>query len=151
MYVLIAYCIAYCIAYSPWAKGRGRDPSGQGPGPGPFGPGAWGPLGPRCRIRVESVTTYCQASYLQSGKLPTVRQSYLLSGKATYSQASYLLSGMHPNVAAYFAPNNRIHAPNRSIDMHPKGIDMHPNVSIYFAPNNRILFRVTFFREQVKN
>ena len=33
---------------------------------------------------------------------------------------------MHPNVAADFAPNNRIHAPNRSIDMHPKGIDMHP-------------------------
>ena len=59
------------------------------------------------------------------GKLPTVRQSYLLSG-------------MHPTTA-YFAPNNRIHAPNRSIDMHPKGIDMHPKVSIYFAPNFRIL------------
>ena len=66
-------------------------------------------------------------SYLLSGKLPTVRQ-------ATYYQASYLLSGMHPNVAAYFAPNNRIHAPNRSIDMHPKGIDMHPNVSIDLHP-----------------
>ncbi len=99
--------------------------------------GPWGPLGPRCRIRVATVTTYCQAGfqpyetctqqphtctqtfphtdYLLSGKatycqakLPTVRQSYLLSGKATYCQASYLLSGMHPNVAAYFAPNNRI-------------------------------------------
>ena len=65
------------------------------------------------------------------GKLPTVRQSYLLSG-------------MDPT-AAYFAPNNRLHAPNRSIDMHPKGIDMHPKgidmhpkVSIYFAPKNRI-------------
>ena len=79
------------------------------------------------RFRIQ--TTYCQA------KLPTVRQSYLLSG-------------MHPNVAADFAPNNRIHAPNRSIDMHPKGIDMHPNVSIYFAPNNRILSQVTCFREK---
>ena len=78
-------------------------------------------------------------NYLLSGKLPTVRQ-------ATYYQAGYLLSGMHPNVAADFAPNNRIHAPNRSIDMHPKGIDMHPNVSIYFAPNNRVLSQVTLFR-----
>ena len=68
-------------------RGRGRDPLGQGPGPGPLGPGAWGPLGPRCRIRVESVTTYCQTGYQLSGKLPTVRQSYLQSGKATYSQA----------------------------------------------------------------
>ena len=121
----------------PLGRGRGRDPLGQGPGPGPLGPGAWGPLGPRCRIHVESVTTYCQASYLQSGKLPTVRQSYLQSGKATYSQAKL------PTVR--HAPNNRIHAPNRSIDMHPKGIDMHPKVSIdlhpttaYFAPNRAI-------------
>ncbi len=64
---------------------------------------------------------------------------------------------MHPNVAADFAPNNRIHAPNnrihapnRSIDMHPKGIDMHPNVSIYFAPNNRILSQVTVFIKNEK-
>ena len=118
----------------------------KGPGPGPLGPGAgagtpWarglGPRGPRCGIRVENVTTYSQASYLQSGKLPTVRQatyyqaSYLLSGKATYSQAKL------PTVR--HAPNNRIHASNRAIDMHPKGIDMHPKVSIYFAPNSRIL------------
>ena len=41
---------------------------------------------------------------------------------------------MHPNVAADFAPNNRIHAPNRSIDMHPKGIDMHPRVAAYMHP-----------------
>ena len=68
---------------------------------------------------------------------------------------------MHPNVAADFAPNNRIHAPNnrihapnrsidmhpKGIDMHPKGIDMHPNVSIYFAPNNRILSQVACFRK----
>ncbi len=74
-------------------------------------------------------------------RLPTVRQSYLLSGKATYCQASYLLSGMHPNVAADFAPNNRIHAPNRSIDMHPKGIDMHPNVSIDLHPTTAYLLK----------
>ena len=76
---------------------------------------------------MATVTTYCQASYLLSGKLPTVRQ-------ATYCQASYLLSGKK-------LPTVR-HAPNRSIDMHPKGIDMHPKLSIdlhptsaYFAPN----------------
>ena len=100
-------------AGTPWARGRGRDPLGQGPRPGPLGPGAWGPLGPRCRIRVESVATYYQASYLLSGKLPTIRHApkrsrrlctqqphtdYLLSGRlptirqATYYQASYLLS-----------------------------------------------------------
>ena len=87
-------------------------------------------------------------------RLPTVRQSYLLSGKATYCQASYLLSGMHPNVAAYFAPNNRIQTtycqaklptvrqafsryetctqqphtlhPNVSADLHPTTAYMHP-------------------------
>ena len=84
-----------------------------------LGPGPLGAPGPRCRIRVVHVTTYCQASYLLSGKLPTVRQatycqaklptvrqSYLQSGKATYSQAklptvrqSYLQSGMHPTTA----------------------------------------------------
>ena len=79
------------------------------------------------RFRIQ--TTYCQA------KLPTVRQSYLQSGKATYCQASYLLSGMHPNVAADFAPNNRIHAANRSIDMHPKGAYMHPKVAAYMHPD----------------
>ena len=75
-----------------------------------MGPGPLGAPGPRCRIRVVHVTTYCQAGYLLSGKLPTVR-----------------------------------HAPNRAIDMHPKGIDMHPKLSIdlhpttaYFAPNRAI-------------
>ena len=129
--------------------------------------GPWEPLGPRCRIRVATVTTYCQAGfqpYETCTQQPhTCTQTfphtdYLLSGKATYCQAklptvrqSYLLSGMHPNVAAYFAPNNRIHAPNRSIDMHPKGTDMHPNVSIYCAPNTRILSRVVFVRKNVEN
>ena len=72
-----------------------------------FGPGTLGAPGPRCRIRVATVTTYCQASYLLSGRLSAVMKqatycqaSYLLSGKpsavmklATYCQASYLLSG----------------------------------------------------------
>ena len=48
---------------------------------------------------LESVTTYCQASYL-------------LSGKATYCQASYLLSGKLSAVMK-LAPNFRIHAPKR--------------------------------------
>ena len=93
-----------------------------------LGLGPLGAPGPRCRIRVEHVTTYCQASYL--------------------------LSGMHPNVAAYFAPNNRIQTtycqaklptvrqafslyetctqqphtlhPNVSADLHPTTAYMHP-------------------------
>ena len=128
--IFVLYCLLYCLLN--WVPGPDRT---KGPGPGPLGPGAgagtpWarglGAPGPKMW------DTRGDSNYLLSGKLPTVRQ-------ATYYQASYLLSGMHPNVAADFAPNNRIHAPNRSIDMHPKGIDMHPNVSIYFAPNNRIL------------
>ena len=96
-------------------------------GPGSLGPGPMVPLGPSLgdgeSYLQSGKATYCQASYLLSGKLPTVRQSYLLSGKL-------------PTVR---------HAPNRFIDMYPKGIDMHPQVSIdlhpttaYFAPNNRI-------------
>ena len=45
-----------------------------------LGPGPLGAPGPRCRIRVVHVTTYCQAIYLLSGKLPTIRH-------ATYCQA----------------------------------------------------------------
>ena len=81
-----------------------------------MGPGPLGAPGPRCRIRVVHVTTYCQASYLLSGKPSAVMKL------ATYCQASYLLSGK----------------PSAVSEMHPKGIDMHPDVSIYFAPNNRI-------------
>ena len=101
-----------------------------------LGPGPLGAPGPRCRIRVVQVTTYCQASYL--------------------------LSGMHPNVAAYFAPNNRIQTtycqaklptvrqafsryetctqqphtlhPNVSADLHPTTAYMHPNVAAYMHP-----------------
>ena len=133
--------------------------------------GPWGPLGPRCKIRVETVTTYCQAGfqpyetctqqphtctqtfphtdYLLSGKatysqakLPTVRQSYLLSGKLPTVRQSYLQSGKLPTVRQSYlqsgkttysqaklpivrhAPHNRMHAPNRSIDMHPKAAYM---------------------------
>ena len=85
--------------------------------------GPWGPLGPRCRIRVETVTTYCQAGfqpYETCTQQPhTCTQTfphtdYLLSGKATYCQAklptvrqSYLLSGRLSAVMK-LAPNNRI-------------------------------------------
>ena len=115
-----------------------------------MGPGPLGAPGPRCRVRVVHVTTYCQAGYQpyetctqqpQTCTQTFPHTDYLLSGKATYSQAklptvrqSYLLSGMHPNVAADFAPNNRIHAPNRAIDMHPKGIDFALKSSHRFAP-----------------
>ena len=73
-------------------------------GPGPWGPGPWSKApgahgGPAWGM---GKATYSQA------QLPTVKQSYLLSGKL-------------PTVR---------HAPNRSIDMHPKGIDMHPKLSI---------------------
>ena len=74
--------------------------------------GPWGPLGPRCRMHVESVTTYYQASYLLSGRLSAVSEMHTKG------------IDMHPRVSAYFAPNNRIHAPNRSIDMHPKAAYM---------------------------
>ena len=66
------------------------------------------------------VTTYCQASYLLSGKLPTVRQAISRMKLAPNSRIHA------PKRLRRLAPNNRIHAPNRSIDMHPKGIDMHP-------------------------
>ena len=64
-----------------------------------LGPGPLGAPGPRCRIRVVHVTTYCQASYLLSGKLPTVRQAF------SRYETSYLLSGKLPTVR---------HAPKRS-------------------------------------
>ena len=87
---------------------------GQGPGPGPLGPGAWGPLGPRCRIRVESVTTYCQASYLLSGKLPTIRQAISRIRDAPKRHILCTQTSpytLHPT-SAYFAPKRfRIHAP----------------------------------------
>ena len=54
-------------ALGPWSKAPGAH-MGQGfLGQGP------GPLGPSYRIHMESVTTYCQADYLLSGKLPTVK------------------------------------------------------------------------------
>ena len=110
----------------------------KGPGPGPLGPGAWGPLGPRCGIRVENVTIYCQAG-----------SSYLLSGKATYCQASYLLSGrlsavseMHPK-GIYLAPK-RLHIlctrhPHTCTQPFPhtctqKAHTLHPRVAAYMHP-----------------
>ena len=69
---------------------------------------------------MESVTTYC-GYYCQAG--------YLLSGKLTYCQ-----SGMHPNVSAYFAPNNRTHAPKRFRIHAPNTAYIHPTVSAYMHP-----------------
>ena len=112
-------------------RGRGRDTLGQGPGPGPLGPGAWGPLGPRCRIRVATVTTYCQASYLLSGKLPTVRQAF------SRYETSYLLSGKLPTVRQAFSRSQASYLlsdkPSAVSEMYPEGIDMHPRVSAYFC------------------
>ena len=110
-----------------WVQGPGQ------PGPGPLGPGAWGLLGPRCGIRVESVTTHCQASYLLSGlsiycQTCTQPLHRLAPNKRILAPKSFRID----------APNNRILAPNRSIDMHPTSAYMHPRVSAYFAPNNRI-------------
>ena len=122
----------YCIAYWNWSRVPGPDRA-KGPGPGPLGPGAgagtpWarglGAPGPKMW------DTRGECNHLLSGKLPTVRQATYCQAKlptvrqATYCQASYLQSGKLPTVR---------HAPNRSIDIHPKGIDMHPKVSIYFG------------------
>ena len=76
------------------------------------------------KMEKDPQTTYCQASYLLSGKPSAVMKL------ATYCQASYLLSGK-PSAVMKLAPNSRIHAPKRLIDMHPKSAYMHPNVSAY--------------------
>ena len=120
-----------------------------------MGPGPLGAPGPRCRIRVATVTTYCQASYLLSGKLSPVMKlatysqaSYLQSGKpsavlklATYSQASYLLSGKPSDfmkLATYCQAGYLLSGkPSAVWNLHPTSAYMHPNVSAYFAPNNR--------------
>ena len=101
----------------------------KGPGPGPLGPGAgagtpWarglGAPGPKMwDMRGDSnhllwgtlptfrQATYCQASYLLSGKPSAVMKL------ATYCQASYVLSGK-PSAVMKLAPNFRIHAPKSS-------------------------------------
>ena len=81
-----------------------------------LGLGPLGAPGPRCRIRVVHVTTYCQASCLQSGK-PSAVMKLATYCQASYCQASYLLSGK----------------PSAVSEMHPKGTDMHPRVSAYFC------------------
>ena len=87
------------------------------------------------RFRIQ--TTYCQA------KLPTVRQSYLLSGKLPTVRHAPNRSidmhpkgiDMHPKVSIDLHPTTAYFAPNRSIDMHPKGAYMHPKVAAYMHPN----------------
>ena len=69
------------------------------------------------------LATYCQASYLLAGKPSAVSEMHPKG------------LDMHPRVSAYFAPNKRIHAPNRSIDLLPKSAYMPPRVSAYMHPN----------------
>ena len=62
--------LSFCLGpgpWGPWSKAPGAHGAHMGQG--------LGPLGPSYRIHMESVTTYCQADYLLSGKLPTVRQT----------------------------------------------------------------------------
>ena len=77
--------------------------------------GPWGPQGPSYRIHVESVTTYCQAGNLLSGRL---------------------------SAAVRDAPNNRIHAPKsfrilctqQPHTLHTTTAYMHPTASAYMHP-----------------
>ena len=87
-------CLFGAGAGTPWARGLGAP-----------GPKMWDARGER--------------NYRLSGRLPTVRQSYLQSGKATYCRAKL------PAVR---------HAPNRSIDLHPTTAYLHPRVSMYMHP-----------------
>ena len=75
--------------------------------------------------------TYCQASYLLSGRLSAVMK------QATYSQASYLQSGRLSAVMK-LAPNFRIHAPKR-FRIHA------PNFRIYFVLNIKLIHDVNIF------
>ena len=58
-------------------------------------------------------------------RLPTVRQSYLLSGRLS------AVMKLAPNNRIHAPKRFHIHAPKRLIDMHPKSAYMHPNVSAY--------------------
>ena len=87
--------------------------------------GPWGPLGPRCRIRVETVTTYCQAGYLLSGKLPTIGHAPKRSRRLCTQQPHRCTQPIHRH-----APKRHRHAPKR----------LHR-----LAPNNRILLKIAFF------
>ena len=63
------------------------------------------------------------------GKLPTARQSYLLSGM--HPTTAY----MHPKLSIDLHPTSAYFAPNRAIDMHPRGIDFAPTSSRIHAPS----------------
>ena len=74
LFVMFVFCYAFLFGPRPlgpmgpmgpiWARGRG--PLGQGPGP----------VGPGPKLQ----DTHGESNYLLSGRLPNVRQSYLLSG-----------------------------------------------------------------------
>ena len=80
---------------------------------------------------MESVTTYCQADYLLSGKLPTVGANYLLSklGAVTHGESNYLLSGRLPTVRQ---------ANGRCQRCTQKAHTLHPKVSAYMHPTSAI-------------
>ena len=71
---------------------------------------------------MESLTTYCQAGYLVSGRLSAAVR--LAPNNRIHAPKSFHID----------APSNRIHVPNRSIDMQPKSAYMHPEVSAYMHP-----------------
>ena len=87
-----------------------------------LGPGPLGAPGPRCRIRVVHVTTYCQASYLLSGKLPTVRHAPKRSRRLCTQQPHTCTQQPHtctqqPHTCTQpihrHAPKRHRHAPKR--------------------------------------
>ena len=99
----------------------------MGQGPGPLGPGAGAP-GPKLQ------DTHGESNYLLSARLPTVRQAISRCQRCTQKPHTCTQTFPHTlhQTTAYFAPN-------RSIDMHPKGAYMHPKVSAYMHPNSSIL------------
>ncbi len=116
------------------------------PGPGPKLQDTHGECNYLLSGRLPTVrqTTYCQANYLLSklGAVTHGESNYLLSGKATYCQAcTQPLHRLAPN-NRILAPKSfrilctqqRIHAPNRSTDHHPKSAYMHQSLSAYMKP-----------------
>ena len=106
--------------------------------------GPWGPLGPRCRIRLATVTTYCQAGFQpyetctqqpQTCTQTFPHTDYLLSGKATYSQAKLPTVRQATYSQACTQPIHR-HAPRRHRHA--------PKTLHRLARNNRIHARIVF-------
>ena len=81
-----------------------------------MGPGPLGAPGPRCRIRVVHATTYCQASYLLSGRLPTIRHAPKRSRRLCTQQPHTCTQQPHTCTQPIHrhAPKRHRHAPKRS-------------------------------------